>query len=167
MKIKSLCFAGVMSVFAADFAQASVCDFNVIQSQRTDASNIFNVCKREAQAGNTEAQFNLGFMYFSGIGVKQNFQDAAKWVRKSAEHGYAQAQDSLGVMYSQGRGVQQSYAEGAKWFRKAAQQGLAGAQYNLGTMYTQGRGVQKNFGSIIFSVWPGTQPPAFSDLKIA
>ena len=79
MKIKSLCFAGVMSVFAADFAQASVCDFNVIQSQRTDASNIFNVCKREAQAGNTEAQFNLGFMYFSGIGVKQNFQDAAKW----------------------------------------------------------------------------------------
>ena len=132
-----------MSFFAADFAQASVCDFNVIQTQRTDASYIFNICKREAQAGNAEAQFNLGFMYFSGIGVKQNFKDAAKWVRKSAERGYAQAQDSLGVMYSQGRGVQQSYAEGAKWFRKAAQQGLAGAQYNLGTMYTQGRGVRK------------------------
>ena len=43
MKIKSLCFAAVMSFFAADFAQASVCDFNVIQTQRTDASYIFIV----------------------------------------------------------------------------------------------------------------------------
>ena len=27
--------------------------------------------------------------------------------------------------------------------------------------------IRKGFGSIIFSVWPGTQTSAFSDLKIA
>ena len=39
----------------------------------------FKYCKKLAEEGITEAQFNLGFMYYSGQGVKQDYFKAFEW----------------------------------------------------------------------------------------
>ena len=91
----------------------------------------FGDVMRLAEKGYAEAQFRLGFMYYRGYGVKQDYAEAVKWFRKSAEQGHAGAQCNLGVMYDNGYGVQKDYAEAVKWFRKAAAQGHTAAQEAL------------------------------------
>ena len=84
-----------------------------------------------AERGDAGAQFNLGQMYSNGLGVLQDFKEAANWYRLSAEQGIVQAQFNLGSMYSNGQGVPQDYNEAAKWMKLAAEQGNALAQFHL------------------------------------
>lgn len=53
-------------------------------------------------------------MYNIGIGVTQDFAEAARWYHMAAERGDANAQHNLGVMYDNGDGVNQDYAEAAR-----------------------------------------------------
>ena len=50
---------------------------------------------KKAEAGDAEAQCNLGSCYYEGKGVNQDYKEAVKWYRKSAEHGYADAKKFL------------------------------------------------------------------------
>jgi TPR repeat protein len=110
----------------------------------TLSSDVKNL-RRQANAGDAEAQNRLGLLYAKGQGAPQNYHEAAKWYRKAAGQGFADAQYNLGVMYANGQGVPQDDAESARWYRKAADQGDAGAQYNLGLMYFNGQGVPQDF----------------------
>jgi TPR repeat protein len=101
--------------------------------------------RMSAEQGDADAQSNLGTNYYYGIGVPQDYKEAAKWYRKSAEQGHAMAQNHLGFMYSNGEGVPQDYKEAVKWYRKSAEQGDAKAQYNLGNSYAKGRGVPQYY----------------------
>ena len=91
----------------------------------------------------------LGFMYYKGKGVTQDYKEAVKWYRLSAEQGYAIAQFNLGLMYYEGQGVPQDHKEAFKWYRLAAEQGLAEAQYNLGFMYSDGQGVPQDYNEAV------------------
>ena len=94
-----------------------------------------------AGKGDSLAQTNLGFLYHAGLGVAQDFKEAAAWYRKAAEQGQPDAQTNLGMLYNTGRGVAQDFKEAAAWYRKAAEQGDAHAQNNLGFLYSTGQGV--------------------------
>ncbi|HXM45081.1 MAG TPA: tetratricopeptide repeat protein, partial [Bryobacteraceae bacterium] len=85
-----------------------------------------------AEAGNADAQLQLGLAYQEGKGVTQSYAEAARWFRKAADAGYDPAQCVLGVAYQAGKGVAQDYAEAARWFRKAAQSGNADGGLLLG-----------------------------------
>ena len=95
--------------------------------------------------GNPSEQNDRGVAYYYGNGVKQDYNEAAKWFRKAAEQGNAGAQNNIGIAYFKGNGVKQDYNEAAKWFRKAADDGRHWAQYNVGLSYEFGYGVPKNF----------------------
>jgi uncharacterized protein len=95
--------------------------------------------------GDTQAQSNLGAMYATGQGVRQDYAEAMKWYRRAADQGDTRSQYNLGVMYDAGRGVPEDYAEATKWYRKAAEQGQADAQNNLGVMYELGQGVPQDY----------------------
>ena len=97
--------------------------------------------RKKAEAGDANAQFNLGWMYENGDGVQKDSTEAAKWFLKSAEQGNAAAQNNIGMMYAHGDGVLKDTTEGAKWLRKSAEQGIAGAQARLGLSYATGDGV--------------------------
>ena len=97
-----------------------------------------------AEAGDAQAQQNLGSMYTEGKGVPKDYAEAIKWFRKAAAQGNALGQSNLGFMYYKGFGVQQDYTEALMWYRKSAEQGNAGGQFNLGVMYHRGYGLQKN-----------------------
>ena len=101
--------------------------------------------REEATKGDAEAQKILGWVYYGGEYVAQDYAEAVKWFRKAAEQGVASAQYFLGFMYYKGEGVAQDYAKAAKWYRKAAEQGVAVAQFNLGVMYSEGQGVVQDY----------------------
>jgi TPR repeat protein len=97
-----------------------------------------------AEAGDADAQANLGLCYEHGTGVEMNQQEAVRWYRKAAEAGSPQGQEYLGVCYENGQGVTKNAPEAVRWYRKAAEAGHARAQYYLGLNYHHGIGVTKD-----------------------
>ena len=95
----------------------------------------FNKWKSLAEQGNSEAQYNIGRMYYKGDGVPKDYKEAVKWYRKAAEQGSVDAQYMMGRMYYKGDGVPKDYKEAVKWYRNPAEQGSAGAQLDLGSIY--------------------------------
>jgi len=121
----------------------------------TVAAEDLQTLRKQAEAGDVVAQYNLGVMYVAGGGgVPKDYAETVKWWRKAAEQGHAEAQNRLGGMYDFGTGVPEDYAGAVKWFRKAAEQGYASAQYNIGSAYYNGRGVPEDYvaGYAWFSV---------------
>ena len=79
--------------------------------------------RRSAEQGYTEAQYVLGFSYYFGEGVLQDYTQAVYWWRKAAEQGYTDAQFYLGFAYYSGVGVSADGTQAVYWWRKAAEQG--------------------------------------------
>ena len=82
-----------------------------------------------AQAGNADAQFSLGLMYFqSEIMPPQDAEKtdplaaAVSLFRDSAEQGHSDAQLYLGQMYENGMGVRRDRVEALKWYQLAVWQ---------------------------------------------
>ena len=100
--------------------------------------------RRAAVQGSAVAQCNLGFMYFNGAGVRQDYAEALRWFRLAAEQGNADAQYNLGALHASGTAVPRDYAEAERWFRLAARGGNARAQANLGAIYANGIGVTQD-----------------------
>lgn len=98
-----------------------------------------------AEAGNAEAQNNLGFMYEEGLGVGQNYLLAMNWYRQAADSGLAQAQHNMGMLYHHGYGVAQNRSEAVRWFERAADQALAESEYMLGLAKQTGEGTPLDY----------------------
>ncbi|PNX49577.1 MAG: hypothetical protein BV456_08800, partial [Thermoplasmata archaeon M8B2D] len=147
----------IMTVFLViGLVSAFLTQEGVAETSEKEVANIIKNFFRHAEQGNAEAQNLLGEMYFLGKGIKQDYQEAAKWYRKAAEQGRANAQYNLGFMYENGQGVEQDYQEAAKWYckaakwyRKAAKQGRVNAQYDLGFMYENGKGVKQDYQEVV------------------
>ena len=130
-------------------AIAAVGSFLYLQPERSPAAppkKVVDVAavKTKADAGDVQAQKELGDAYAEGNGVAQSFTEAAQWYRLAADHGNAAAAASLGMLYDVGQGVKRDESEAVKWYRKAAEQGDISGEYNLGLMYGAGRGVPLN-----------------------
>lgn len=82
------------------------------------------------------AQFNLGVMYETGMGVPEDQTRALLWYHSAAEQGFALAQYNLGRLYAFGQGIPQSDTESKRWFQRAADLGVADALYALATFET-------------------------------
>lgn len=100
--------------------------------------------RRQAQAGDAQAQLRLGLMYLTGRGLGRDVARAREWLGRSAGAGTALAQMALGRMYATGIGVPTDLAEAVSWYRRAGDQGHAPAQFSLGLAYDQGRGVARD-----------------------
>ena len=57
------------------------------------------------ELGHKDAQFNLGLMYETGLGVSLDYKEAVKWYTLSAEQRVSKAQLYLGHLYVVGNGV--------------------------------------------------------------
>jgi hypothetical protein len=54
----------------------------------------FDYCKRAAEEGIVDAQFQLGLMYLNAIGIVQEDDDKAlEWLRKAANGGHSEAKE--------------------------------------------------------------------------
>jgi hypothetical protein len=136
MKTNRLVFALLLVSATALFPLAA-------QQNKTDQKPI-EAIKAKAEAGDAEAQFQLGRRYDHGEGVAKDFVEAVKWYRKAAEQNHPRAQYNLAICYGVGDGVPKDPGEAVKWYRKAAEQNFADAQNNLGGCYEEGEGVAKD-----------------------
>ena len=139
-----IAFALALSLLSSDAAWSADFDKGVSAWLKGDYATALQEWEPLAEQGDAEAQYWLGFLYHFGSGVTQNFEETAKWYRRSAEQGLAKAQFSLGHLYAIGHGVPQNHEEAAKWYRRAAEQGHESAQYSLGHSYESGFGVTQN-----------------------
>ena len=100
--------------------------------------------KKIFQGGSAEEQYQIAQLLLSGLSMRPDHAEAARWMTKSAEQGHAAAQHALGAMYGNGQGVAPDHSTAAEWYRKAALQGVVIAQYKLGVMYGNGQGVPQD-----------------------
>ena len=108
--------------------------------ERGDYATALDDLRPLAEEGRVEAEFQLGVMYFLGVGVPQDVVEAVKWYQKAAEQGHVVAQVMVALQHE----TMRDHAEAAKWYRKAADQGNADAQYSLGVLYDRGQGVPQD-----------------------
>lgn len=101
--------------------------------------------REAAEAGDTNAQFEVGNFYYSRADKeREGGAQARHWLGKAAEAGHAVAQARLGVLYDRGWGGERDDALAVQWYTKAAAQGDHLAEYNLGLFYEAGRHVNKD-----------------------
>lgn len=105
-----------------------------------DEAKSFLLFKEAANEGNTEAQTNLAWMYYAGIGVKEDKQLAISWYTKSANQGSNLSKYNLAYIYL----FDKNYLEALHWFEEASKQGFVPAWNDLGSIYMNGWGVDKN-----------------------
>ncbi|HEY6599639.1 MAG TPA: caspase family protein, partial [Pseudomonadales bacterium] len=78
-----------------------------------------NVWMAAAEAGDADAQTNVGEIFERGLGGEPNYEAALIWYRKAAAQGNARAQFALGTLYEQGLGVERDQREALNWYRLA------------------------------------------------
>ena len=116
----------------------------LISDSSSDSSATLSNLLSSAEAGDSEAQFELAWAYANGINTEQSYEQAASWLQASSDQGNAKAQYYLGLYYYFGHGLEQNPVAAFNWFRNSALQGLPEAQYMLGRMYLNGDGVTAN-----------------------
>src|SRR3569833_3315387 len=72
-----------------------------------------------AEAGDAEAQNNVGEIYERGTGGTPNFEAAVIWYQKAADQGLSRALFNLGTLYDLGQGVEQDRLKALNLYRKA------------------------------------------------
>ena len=97
-----------------------------------------------ANAGNTQAQQNLGYMYMVGQGTKVDYDEAMKHFRIVYQKDPI-AGLSIAYMMELGLGVPQNLIESTKIYQELSQKGYVDAHISLGWKYFKGgEGVDKN-----------------------
>jgi TPR repeat protein len=97
-----------------------------------------------AHAGNPQAQFMLGQMSDSGLGVQLDHAEAARWYRMAADHGNAPAQYALARAYAEGRGVAVDYRSAVAWLAAAAYGNFVPAILAIADLNDRGAGMPAN-----------------------
>lgn len=98
----------------------------------------------------TEKLSKLGWMYYKGLGVEQDYTKALFYYTKDAEQGSRLARRMLGLMYEKALGVEQNYTKAIFWYQKAAYQEDPKVQNHLGCLYINGLRVEKDYDMALF-----------------
>ena len=88
--------------------------------------------RRAAEAGNVDAELNLGYMLFHGEGAPRDRETGLRWYEKAADAGLPAAQYNVAKVYWDADGVPRDPDRARKLFQAAAEQGLPEAQFGLG-----------------------------------
>ena len=109
-----------------------------------DYETAYNNWKPLAELGNQAAQTGIGFLYFDGVYVRQDYKKARKWFLLAARQGEYFAQQALGYIYNNGLDTPVDTSKALAWYLRSADQGYYLAQTNVGVMYQAGEGIQVN-----------------------
>ena len=104
----------------------------------------FAMALEQAKTGNAIAQTLLAELLARGLGVRQDFKEAAGWYQLAAEQGDREALYALGRLHIDGRGVEKDPARAAELFRQAGDLGQVTALRELGYLHLRGEGVEKD-----------------------
>ncbi|MCR9279536.1 MAG: caspase family protein [Pseudomonadaceae bacterium] len=86
---------------------------------RADYRTALTVWMAAAEAGDPEAQTNVGEIFEKGLGGEANPQAALIWYQRAADQGYSRAQFNLGTLFELGKGVDKDPIVALNWYRRA------------------------------------------------
>ena len=86
---------------------------------RADYKTSLNVWMESAQAGDADAQANVGEIFERGLGSEPNYEAAIIWYTKSADQGNKRALFNLGTLHEQGLGVEADKLVAMNYYRQA------------------------------------------------
>src|SRR5205814_7111386 len=139
MSPKYLVAAVLAAAMAAPLGAQSV-KAGIEAWQRADYSAAIAIWRPLAEAGDADAQFNLGQAYRLGRGVPLDLSAAKTWFERAARAGHLDAETTLGLLtFQNGDRVQ-----GLKWLKQAADQGEPRALLVYGTALYNGDGVPQD-----------------------
>src|SRR3569623_2054287 len=108
---------------------------------RGDYRKAVEIWRVDANAGDADAEFNMGQAYRLGRGVPGDLPIAEAWFRKAALQGHVEAITIYGLtLFDEGK-----RGEAVPWLEKSVARGEPRAQMVLGTMLFNGDGVEKNW----------------------
>ncbi len=110
-----------------------------------------------AERGSLLAQYDLGMLYFHGYGmsdettgyIKQNYEEAVRWLHMAAAQGDALALYYLGVCAEAGNGTEKSAEKAFSLYRASAERDCLWAKTALGRCYEEGIGTEKDLEQAI------------------
>ena len=91
----------------------------------------------KAEAGDVEAQYELGWRHALGMEVELDDDVAVEWLQQAAAAGHMLAQNNLGARHFSGDGVEQDLLQAYRFFFQAANQGDRKAGKNLDAVARQ------------------------------
>ncbi len=86
---------------------------------RADYRSALAIWLAAAEAGDADAQTNVGEIFERGTGGEPNYEAARIWYERAAEQGHTRAQFALGTFYEQGLGVPKDKLQALNWYRTA------------------------------------------------
>ncbi|KAL6193256.1 hypothetical protein ACLB2K_034340 [Fragaria x ananassa] len=114
-------------------------DAGLIYWERGDRDKAFGLYRKAAEAGDRNAQCNLGIWYLQV--EPPNPKEAVKWLYLASFQGHVRAQYQLAICMYQGRGADRNMKEAARWYLRAAEHGYVRAMYNVSLCYKYGEGL--------------------------
>jgi uncharacterized protein len=139
MSPKYLVVAVLAAAIAAPLSAQSV-KAGIDAWQRADYSGAVAIWRPLAEAGDADAQFNLGQAYRLGRGVPLNLGAAQVWFERAARKGHLDAETTLGLLTFQNG----DRAGGLKWLKQAADKNEPRALLVYGTALYNGDGVPQD-----------------------
>lgn len=109
-------------VHGADFFETAS-EPDTLSAQETSIETEISRILTAAMNGDSDAQYHMGCLYYTGTEVGRDFNKAYKMFLQAAEQGNPNAQNSLGVLYEDSMDV----TNAMKWYKKAADNGNANA----------------------------------------
>ena len=105
--------------------------------EETEETFNLDVLEAKAEAGDVEAQYEMGWRHALGMEVDLDDDVAVEWLEKAAAVGHMLAQNNMGARYYTGDGVEQNLKKAYRLFFLAANQGDRKAGKNLDAVARQ------------------------------
>lgn len=101
--------------------------------------------ERAAQGNIVKAIYNLGYMYYSGTGTPQNFDESLRWFRQCANKNFAPCEHVLGTMHLEQQGGLTDINRGINHLLLGEKLGYGKSSFKLYQIYINGLyGSEKN-----------------------
>ena len=139
--------------FTINAATASSLD-DAVEAMRTgNFAEAYCIMRPLADGGDADAQYNIGWMYLNGYGLRVNDSLALDWWEKASRQGHTDANFSIGMLYSLGEGeVPKDSTKAIDYYLLAAQVGQEDAIAILQSMMMRNdKEIRGRMHSIIYS----------------
>lgn len=129
------CILFSLSVLLALPAKASDVSDAIHAMRAGDFAEAYCVLKPYAESGDAEAQYNIGWMYLNGYGLRMNDSKALEWWQRASDQGYTDASFSIAMLYSLGEGrVEQDMGKAIEYYLMAVEDGHEDANMIIRSM---------------------------------
>jgi len=104
----------------------------------------FRTVLDDAKAGDPQAQYAVGNMYYRGRGVEASDKEALHWFLRAARQGVLKASYKSAYIYLHSKTVHKSPRKALPWLKLSVESGNPAAMYELAMLYSSRRAGKQN-----------------------